>query len=394
MPAWHHLSSADVASLIMFVRTWQVEPSRELSDDMITGDWDTGGFLYAGTCVGCHGDDAEGGVGPQLNNPLFLASASDAMLHEWVSHGKTGTPMRGFLKGEQGTVDLRERQIDDIVVYLRSLERLSGEERVSVAKRPSGRPELGRLWYGVSCAACHGDYGEGSSGPALANSGFLRVASDGYLMATMALGRDGTEMRPVKKSAQSILSLSSDQLNDLVALLRLWEFEPPQTGVTHRFVVPWDLERGRLLYESNCAGCHGIDGKGEMDEPGRLSAWAPDLNNEGFLSAATDGFLQATIVRGRTGTAMRSFGHGTQGLVDLTSQDVDDIVAYIRRWSPQPGLPITIPAEIKTMDSRVSGEEVQQGTDSPKRPDHGQVRTGEAPHRPVAAALTHGFKGD
>ncbi|MHC4697772.1 MAG: c-type cytochrome, partial [Planctomycetota bacterium] len=392
MPAWHHLSSADVASLIIFMRTWQTEESRTLTGDIIVGDWDTGRFLYRGTCAGCHGGDAEGGVGPQLNNPIFLRSASDAMLREWISFGKTGTPMRAFLKGGQGTVELRERQIDDLVAYLRSLERASEEERVSVAKRPSGRPELGRLWYAVSCAACHGDYGEGSSGPALANPGFLRAASDGYLMATMALGRDGTEMRPVKKSAQSILSLSSDQVNDVVALLRSWEHDPPQTGVPHRYVVPWDLERGRLLYESNCAGCHGINGKGEMDEPGRLSAWAPDLNNEGFLDAATDGFLQATIVRGRTGTAMRPFGHGSQGLVDLTSEDIDDIVAFIRRWSKQPGLPITIPAEITATPSRTTAEE-ETASDTGDRKNTENVSTTEAPHHPVAAAFSQKLKG-
>lgn len=345
MPAWRHLSNENAASLIVFMRTWQTEPSRELPRQTIMGDWDTGRLLYVGVCAGCHGDHAEGGVGPQLNNPVFLASATDGMLREWISHGKTGTPMRSFVKGGQGAVELYPRQIDDIVAYVRSLER---SKRVSVAKRPSGRPELGRLWYAVSCAGCHGDYGEGSSGPALANPGFLHAASDGFLMATMALGRDGTEMRPVKKGPQSILSLSSDQVNDIVALLRSWEYEPPLAGVVHRHVIPWDLQRGRQLYESNCAGCHGLDGKGELDEPGRLSAWAPNLNNQGFLAAATDGFLQATIVRGRDGTAMRSFGHGSQGLVDLSAADIDDIVAYIRRWSKQPGLPITIPAEIRT----------------------------------------------
>jgi len=217
MPSWRHLSNEDVASLVLFVRTWQSDESRTLTSESVVGDWDTGRFLYQGTCASCHGDHAEGGVGPQLNNPVFLRTASDAMLREWIAYGKTGTPMRSFLKGEQGMVELRARQIDDIVAYLRSLER---KRRVSVAKRPSGRPELGRLWYAVSCASCHGNDGEGSSGPALSNSGFLHAASDGFLMATMAMGRDGTEMRPVKKGAQSILSLSSDQVNDVVAYLR------------------------------------------------------------------------------------------------------------------------------------------------------------------------------
>ncbi|RMF80075.1 MAG: hypothetical protein D6744_08535, partial [Planctomycetota bacterium] len=279
MPAWHQLSSEDIASLILYIRTWQTQPSRELDNVPVAGDWDSGQRLYAGACAGCHGVNAEGAVGPQLNNPVFLRDATDEMLREWIRYGKLGTPMRGFLKGQEGTAELRESQIDDIVAYLRSLER---GERVWLAKRPSGRPELGRLWYAISCAQCHGEHGQGASGPALANPGFLRVASDGFLMATMALGRDGTEMRPVKKSPESILSLSSDQVNDIVAYLRSWEYDPPQRGIAKRFVVPWDLKRGERLYRSNCAGCHGIDGKAELDDPARLSAWAPNLNNQGF----------------------------------------------------------------------------------------------------------------
>lgn len=344
MPSWRHLSNDDVASLVRYIRTWQIEPSQSAewhAQDVPRGDWDAGRQLFAGQCASCHGPDGEGTTGPQLNNPQFLALASDVMLREWISYGKEGTEMRSFRKGGQGVAELSERQIEDIVAYLRLLQRAGENELVRVSKSPHGRPELGALVYAGNCVGCHGPRGEGASGPALSNPGFLRFASDGFLMATMALGRDGTEMRPVKRGPQSILNLSSDEVNDLVAYLRSWEFASPfDSGVAarmpHRFVVPWDLERGKQLFASNCAGCHGIEGKG---------SWAPELNNEGFLSAATDGFLQATIIRGRTGTAMRSFGHGSNGLVDLSAEDVDDIVAYMRQWSTLEPSPMTIPAE-------------------------------------------------
>ena len=101
---------------------------------------------------------------------------------------------------------------------------------------------------------------------------------------------------------------------------------------------------GRAIFSTNCSGCHGLNGRAELVEP-KLSAWAPELNNEGFLAAATDGFLQATIVVGRTGTAMRPFGTGFNGLVDLTMDEIDDLVAYIRRWSSLAPAPTTLPAE-------------------------------------------------
>ena len=360
MPTWRELDSRQVSDLISYIRSWQ--PRRNDPDAVLanleTAKTRAGGFLYAGICAGCHGAFTEGGVGTQLNNPVFLRSASDRMLREWITYGKLGTPMRGFRKGGQGMVELQDRQIDDLVAYLRSLER---SPRVSVMRSPHGRPERGRDWYEVACASCHGPQGEGASGPALANPAFLQAASDEFLMATLALGRDGTEMRPVKKGPQSILSLTSDQVNDLVAFLRAWETDPPPEAIAHRFVIPWDLVRGERLYTSHCSGCHGVRGKAEIKDE-KLSAWAPVLNNEGFLSAATDGFLQATIARGRAGTAMRPFGRGAQGLVDLSMEDIDDIVAYIRRWSTETSSPMTIPAELTVgTGSGTEGGEGPQG---------------------------------
>jgi mono/diheme cytochrome c family protein len=86
-------------------------------------------------------------------------------------------------------------------------------------------------------------------------------------------------------------------------------------------------EHGGELFGRYCIGCHGVDGQGLT---------APALRNPAFLDAVTDGFLQATIVRGRPGTAMRAWARGRQGFAELEPQDINDIVAHIRSWRPTP----------------------------------------------------------
>lgn len=345
MPAWRGFSNEDMASLIMYIDKWLGSPRKKLPPTRVNGDRDSGKILFAGMCASCHGDNAEGGLGPQLANHQFLNQANDSMLTVWIGHGKLGTAMQAFLKSKQGMVDLTEFQINNIVAYLRSLEYA---DLPKINKYFSGRPELGQEWFANFCASCHGPKGEGASGPSLANHQFLNAASSGYLMATMATGRDGTEMRPVKDGPQSILALDSDQINDVVAYLRSLEYGSAKDDIMHNFVIPWDLEHGRKLYRSNCSGCHGINGKAEKSQKGKLSAWAPELNNKQFLDSATDGFLQATIINGRQGTSMRPFGLYANGLADLTPDEVDDVVAYIRNWSNLPLQPMTIPAQRDT----------------------------------------------
>jgi len=322
MPSWEHLSVEDVVDIINFMRTWNGREKRALDAFRAHGDWDRGRIIFQGSCAGCHGNSAEGGTGPQLNNPVFLASATDAMLRQWISYGKPDTEMRAFLKGQQGVTDLTEAQIEDVISHLRRFE---FEQRVVTSRPGMGIVALGAEIYQGACSQCHGANGEGQTGSALANPAFLRAASDGYLQATIVLGRDGTEMKAMGKGGQSNVELSAEDVLNIVAFLRSWEHNSPTDIIPHRYVLGADLTTGRELYTGHCSGCHGTEGRGN---------WAPQLNNPEFLTAATDGFLQATIARGRAGTAMRSFGIGAGGVAELSGEDIDNIVAYIRTWAP------------------------------------------------------------
>ncbi len=319
MPAWRQLSSADIADLIALLRSWQKQPSKVLPRAQAQGDPQNGQLLYQGICASCHGPHAEGALGPQLSNPAFLDSVRDETLIEWISYGRPGTQMRPHLRGQQGNADLSRSQIDDIVAYLRSTR---GNQPVDGERIGLGYAPRGAILYRQMCVSCHGEHGEGTIGPAIRNPAFLAAASDGFLRATIVLGRDGTEMRSMGHRGAGIVEMRADEIDDLIAYLRSNE---DRTPIAHRFVIGVNPDNGREKYTAFCAGCHGDQGRG---------GFAPELNNPGFLRAATDGYLQATIIRGRRGTAMRAFGMSGHGLAHLSQSEINDIVAFIRQWSP------------------------------------------------------------
>lgn len=135
MPAFRQLSDAEVQALIRHIRGWAPGATPVATEkSLVRGDAERGGKLYARYCAACHGDRGEGGHGtgvtfsrprdlpvlaPALNNPGFLAAASDAMIKTTLMRGRQGTPMPSFL--EQG---LKERDIDDLVAYVRALARV------------------------------------------------------------------------------------------------------------------------------------------------------------------------------------------------------------------------------------------------------------------------------
>lgn len=130
MPAFTQLSDADIDALVRHVRSLNVKPLPKIVTTVGKGNIERGAQRFAERCAACHGAHAEGGHGtgvtfsrprdlavlaPALNNPGFLAAASDLMIKKTLVHGREGTPMQSFLK--QG---LTSADLDDIVAYIRS----------------------------------------------------------------------------------------------------------------------------------------------------------------------------------------------------------------------------------------------------------------------------------
>ena len=111
-----------------------------------------------------------------------------------------------------------------MVTYLRRLE---VDRPLVTARAGMGIVSRGAEIYAGACAQCHGEHGQGATGSALANPDFLQAASDGFLQATIVLGRDGTAMRAMGKAGQGNVELSPDDVNNVVAFIRSWQRQPP-----------------------------------------------------------------------------------------------------------------------------------------------------------------------
>lgn len=110
------LTREQIEALVAWIRSWQREPSLDLSDVTVSGDAKRGAELWSAHCASCHGASGEGASAQSLTKPSFLSTVSDGFLRYAIVHGRDGTPMPAFEE------TLSAQEIDDLVVYLRSFE--------------------------------------------------------------------------------------------------------------------------------------------------------------------------------------------------------------------------------------------------------------------------------
>ncbi|MCH8177484.1 MAG: cytochrome c, partial [Proteobacteria bacterium] len=81
-------------------------------------------FAYiCSTCHGPNGDGyAAGGTGTAIGKAGTLNKVSDGFLRTTIKEGRSNTRMLGF-SGPEALANLSDQEIDDIIVYLRTLAR-------------------------------------------------------------------------------------------------------------------------------------------------------------------------------------------------------------------------------------------------------------------------------
>lgn len=175
----------------------------------------------------------------------------------------------------------------------------------SVAADPQAR-ETGQRLFLNYCSQCHASDGRGGPGfPNLTDSDWLYGGSPEAITATIMNGRQGM-MPPwpqlgedgIKNVANYVLSLS---------------------GRTHDAVR---AAQGKEIFATNCAMCHGPDGKGNP------ALGAPNLTDNVWLYGGGETTIIQTIAKGRNGV-MPAWGQF------LGENKVHVLAAYVYAMSGQ-----------------------------------------------------------
>lgn len=169
-----------------------------------------------------------------------------------------------------------------------------------IAKEQQAR-EIGQRLFLNACAQCHGSDAKGApSFPNLTDNDWLYGGSPEQIMQSITKGRHGimppmaAQVKPDEAAAiaqyvRSLSGLASDPL----------------------MVVP-----GKRGFETFCAACHGIDGKGNQ------ALGAPNLTDDVWLYGSSAATIVQTIMNGRNNQMPAQEGI-------LTPEQIRMLTAYV-----------------------------------------------------------------
>jgi mono/diheme cytochrome c family protein len=215
---------------------------------------------------------------------------------------------------------------------------LAGMTRTALAQT-----EVGEQLFAENCAVCHGSDGQGRVGATLSKD-WPSLRPDLLVKSTIENGVPGSPMPPWSQAKGG--PLTQAEIDAIVAYILTWESGgpasiPPTATAFPRPVltavpnVEGDPNNGAVLFDKNCAVCHGPEGKGRVGAnlSKNWSAIRPDLS------------LKSTIANGIPGSVMPAWSQAKGG--PLAEAEINDLVAFLLALSassPAPETPTPTPA--------------------------------------------------
>ncbi len=316
MASWSYSSSGllwnEIFELSDYLKDIGMKSPKAFDNLNKKGDPLKGKSVYEKSCQTCHGAEGKGGLATSLKQPDFLNRASDTFIWETIEIGRSNTAMPSW-------PELSHLQIEDILAYFRSWP----DSKYSPISfhLPESDISKGELLFHFNCSRCHGSHGEGETGPAIINRDLLKAAPDEFILRTIAEGRSHTSMFGWSKDIFNQERLNETDIGNIIAYMKKEAYARPK--YIYAGSNPGNSISGKNLYLKHCSECHEYEGEGLT---------APALNNQEFLSAASNGYMLGTITIGRDGTRMPAWGYEKSVYSILNTGERQDIVAFIRNW--------------------------------------------------------------
>lgn len=144
--------------------------------------------------------------------------------------------------------------------------------------------------YADNCAACHRADLSGQTGfPNLRDDHWLWSGAPEEIEITIRHGINAAD--DDTRSAQ-MPAFGRDQILDKPQISDVTEFVMSLSGKEHDAGA---AGRGQIVFEENCAGCHGEDGRGGLE------IGAPDLGDARWIYGGSRDEIHESIYRGRQG---------------------------------------------------------------------------------------------
>jgi cbb3-type cytochrome c oxidase subunit III len=294
------------------------------------------------SCGSCHKLNGRGGaLGPALDNEgaktkhqlimTFLKPPHTTWAWQMAHFRDPGSVVQDSLMRNPTVTD---REARALTVYMLSQWRKDVPESYLAADKIEQKyrmlhpaPLSGEQVYQQYCVACHGTgaYSRWDKKfkrfiPAIRGASLLANATPEYLQANIEQGRPGTQMPGWGPHAGGL------QPQEIVAVIEYLRRGAPAVSPRPMPALRGDSKNGITLFLRNCAGCHGMNGRGGM---------APEIGNPVFQRAASDEFIVRTIRGGRVGTAMPAFQRAEAPA--LSDQDIADVLAFVRTFGEPKG---------------------------------------------------------